>query len=125
MGFRNGAYCTVWDEPKVIADTLTTMKASISRKDKSTGKYETDWSGFISFCGTAAAGKAAKLSSRDRIKLGDIDVSSKYDKEQKREYTHFKCFGFELLEQDNLSEPQEPKNEPEEDGVLSDGEVPF
>lgn len=82
MGFREKAFATIWStEP--ISDTLTKARISVSRKNKQSGEYETDFSGFVSFIGTAAAKKSACLKEKDRIRLGDVDVSNKYDKEKK------------------------------------------
>lgn len=95
MGFRNGAFAKVWSvEPKT--STLTDVRLSISRKNKTTGQYEQEFGGFVGFVGTAAAGKALKLNEGDRIKLGDVDVVNKYDKEKKITYTNFKCFSFDV-----------------------------
>lgn len=95
MGFRTGSYCKIWSvEPK--RDTVTNCRVSISRKDKNTGEYVQDFGGFVSFLGTSAASKAAKLKEGDSIKLGDIDVTNRYDKERQITYTNFNCYSFEL-----------------------------
>lgn len=95
MGFRPGAYAKVW-EVKPMSDTSTKIRMSVSRKDKKTGEYEQDFSGFVMAIGTAAAHKAAGLKEGDRIKLGDVDVSTKYDREKKVTYTNFKLFSFDI-----------------------------
>lgn len=102
MGFRTGAFCKVW-EVTPISDTNTKLRISISRKNKSTGEYEQDFSGFINAVGTAAAKKAAALNKGDRIKLGDVDVSTRYNKEKAVEYTNYKVFTFELDDEANDS----------------------
>ena len=108
MGFRKDSFATVWSvEP--VSDTKTKCRISISRKNKQTGAYEDDFSGFVSFLGTAAAAKALKLKERDRIKLGDVDVSNFYDKEKKQEYTTYKVFSFDIQ-----SETREQKPAPDE-----------
>ena len=95
MGFRKDAFCTVWSvEP--VSDVQTKARISISRKDKQTGEYTEDFSGFVSFFGTAAAKKAATLKERDRIKLGDVDVRSKYDKAKNITYYNFNVYSFEV-----------------------------
>lgn len=98
MGFRTGAYATVW-EAKPITPSHTKIKISISYKDKNTGEYNDDFSGFVSCFGSQTAAMAASLSPRSRIKLGDCDVSTSYDKEKRVGYTNFKLFTFELLNQ--------------------------
>lgn len=95
MGFRKDAYCTVWSVDPV-SDVQTKARISISRKDKQTGEYTEDFSGFVSFFGTAAAKKAACLKERDRIKLGDVDVRSKYDKAKNITYYNFNVYSFEV-----------------------------
>jgi len=94
MGFRTGSFCTVW-ETKPGRGNFTNVRLSISRKNKDTGEYETDFSGFCDFIGTAHA-KAAMLKERSRITLGDVDVSKVYDAKAKREYINFKVFDFEF-----------------------------
>lgn len=97
MGFRKDAYATCW-EAKPVSDTMTSVQLSVSKKDKDGEVYVQDFSGFVAFVGTATAKKAAKLSKRDRIKLGDVDVTTKYDKDKNKTYTNFTCFNFESVE---------------------------
>ena len=73
------------------------MRLSISRKNKETEQYEDEFSGFCMFIGEARA-KAERLKERDRIKLGDVDVTRRYDKEKNREYYTFKVFSFEMAD---------------------------
>ena len=100
MGFRSGAYATVW-EIQPMSDTFTKGRISITRKNKDTGEYETQFSGFVMFAGTGAASKAAKLKEKDRIKLGDTDVTTKYNKEKNVTYTNFKIYDFEMADFQN------------------------
>ena len=123
MGFRAGSYAKVWAvEPK--SDTNTTLRISISRKNKQTGEYEQDFSGFVSFVGTAAAKKAACLKEGDRIKLGDVDVTTSYNSEKKITYTNFKCFNFDVESstQDTASSEPQPVVD---SGELDDDRLPF
>lgn len=127
MGFRNGAYAKVWDEPSIVSDSMTKLRVSISRKNKTTGEYETDFSGFIVCIGTACAKKAANLAAGCRIKLGDVDVSTRYDKEKQKEFVSYKVFTFDT-DGESESKPSENTEEPKtdvDDGVLSDGDLPF
>lgn len=111
MGFRQGSWATVW-EVKPMSDTFTKCRISTSRKDKTTGQYETDFSGFVAFVGTAAAAKAARLSERERIKLGDVDVTVKYVKESGKQYTNFTVFSFETQDEGGNNGRVAPSNVP-------------
>lgn len=126
MGFRTGAYCKVWSiEPK--SDFSTKLRISINRKDKHTGEYEQDFSGYVTCIGTASASKAAKLNQGDRIKLGDVDVGTKYDADKKVTYYNFKIFSFDLAEDSkpSASETADPQSAVD-DGVQDDNrELPF
>ena len=94
MGFRTGTYAKIWDvQPKT--DTITRCRISTSRKDKNLGKYVQDFGGYVAFVGTTAASQAAKLKEGDRIKLGDVDVTNRYDAEKKTTYTNFNVYSFE------------------------------
>lgn len=127
MGFRTGAYAKVWDV-KPVSDTGTKIRMSVSRKNKQTGEYEQDFSGFVMAIGTAAAGKAARLREGDRIKLGDVDVSTKYDKEKKITYTNFKLFSFEVEDGGSSGSPGGGNTcpQPEVDsGQVDDSRLPF
>lgn len=128
MGFRTGAYCMVWGvDPKT--DTFTKVQLSVSKKNKATGEYETEFSGFVSFVGTAAAKKAAALKPKDRIKLGDVDVTNIYDHESKREYVNYKCFNFETDGGLSSAAPEKRYDDPQpanvDTGDFSDERLPF
>lgn len=121
MGLHNGAYATVWSvEPG--SDVRTKVRLSISRKNKNTGEYETDFSGFVNFCGTVAAKKAAGLKERDRIKIGDTDVTNRYDKEKNVTYVNYAVFDFSMASENN-AEPQPPENI--DNGEPDDSDLPF
>lgn len=128
MGFRNGAFATVW-ESESISDTNTKARISVSRKNKETGEYETEFSGFVNFFGTAAASKAARLKEKDRIKLGEVDVTTKYVKEKNVTYTNYKVFSFEMAD-DSSSKPQsggldDDLNDEVDNGEISEGNLPW
>lgn len=126
MGFRTGAYAKVW-EVTPMSDTSTKLRISISRKNKKTDEYEQDFSGFVLAIGTAAASKAARLKEGARIKLGDVDVSTKFDKEKKLTYTNFKMFSFDT-DADSAASHHAPPDEPKpgvDDGEVDDSRLPF
>jgi len=127
MGFRKDAWATCWSiNPK--SDTVTSVRLTTQRKDKQSGEYIQDFSGFVSFIGTAAAKKAACLKEKDRIKLGDVDVTNSYDKESGKTYTNFSCFNFETKDEGSenstdsatTSEPQ-----PSVDEGADEDKLPF
>lgn len=124
MGFRSGSYATVWSVES-ISNTMTKARISISRKNKQTDQYEQDFGGFVKFVGTAAASKALSLKERDRIKLGDVDVSNYYNKEKGVEYTDFKIFSFEMDDGErHTNAASKPKKEVD-DGEPGEGDLPF
>lgn len=123
MGFRTGAYAKVWDVMP-MSDTCTKLRISISRKNKQTGEYEQDFTGFVLCIGTAAAQKATHLSEGARIKLGDCDVSTKYDAEKKMNYTNFKVFSFDNLEETGMDAGQ-PIPLPLDEGMPDDNQLPY
>lgn len=124
MGFRTGAYAKVW-EVSPMSDTSTKLRISISRKNKRTDEYEQDFSGFVLAIGTAAASKAARLKEGDRIKLGDVDVSTKYDKDKKITYTNFKLFSFETEGGRSAPPPPDEHRPGVDDGEVDDSRLPF
>lgn len=124
MGFRKDAWATCWDiEPK--SDTMTQVRLSTSRKDKSTGEYVQDFSGFVVFVGTVAAKQAANLKEKDRIKLGDVEVTTKYVKEKEQAYTNFKCYSFTLQDNESQSSSDQSEPQPSVDDMIDDDRLPF
>lgn len=123
MGFRKDAWATCWSaEPK--SDTMTLVRISTSRKDSRTGEYVQDFSGYVAFVGTVAAKQAASLKVKDRIQLGDVEVTTNYVKERNQTYTNFKCYNFTISNESQSSsigaEPQ-----PAVDEGVDDDRLPF
>lgn len=130
MGFRTGSYATVWSVES-LSDTKTRARISVSRKNRQTDEYEVDFSGFVDFVGTAAAKKASILKEKDRIRLGDVDVTNNYVKEKNITYTNFKIFSFETQDEINggasvstNSSYPEPRRAVD-DGEIDDSRLPF
>lgn len=123
MGFRKDAWATCWSiEPK--SDTMTQVRLSTSRKDKATGEYVQDFSGFVAFVGTVAAKQAANLKEKARIKLGDVEVTTKYVKEKEQTYTNFKCYSF-TAQDDSQSSSDQSEPQPPVDESVDDDRLPF
>lgn len=74
---------------------------------------------YVMCIGSAAANNATKLHEGDRIKLGDCDVSTRYDAQKKVTYTNFKLFSFET--DSNSGSGQQDQTAPQP--VVDDGEV--
>lgn len=104
MGFRTGTYAKVW-EVKPVSDKVTQLRISISRKPKGSDSYVQDFSGYVSVIGTAPAKKAVGLVSGDSIQLGDVDVTTTYDKEKKTTYTNYTIYSFTTRAERNSSNP--------------------
>lgn len=118
MGFRSGSYATVWNVKQEDGKNFSTVELSVSRKDKRTDQYVTDFSsGYVRFIGTAHE-RIAGVAPKTKIKLGDVDVSNYYDKEKKREFVTYKVFSFDITDQQPVKSQQ---GSPEVD----DDEEPF
>ena len=125
MGFRKDSYAKVWGV-ETVSDTMTKIRISTSRKNKQTGEDEQDFSGFVACVGSQAASAAAALKEGDRIKLGDVDVTNKYDKEKKVTYTNFTVFSFDVESGGNSAAPQPAEPQPTVDsGEVDDDRLPF
>lgn len=125
MGFRQGAYASIWEiEP--ISDTNIKLRISTSRKNRESGEYEQDFSGFVNAIGTAAAKKAAGLKKGDRIQLGDVEVTTKYNSDKKITYTNFRVFSFEMATKASAMPAATTEPQPEVgDGEVEDSRLPF
>ncbi len=126
MGFANKSWAKVWTiEPK--SDTLTRCRISTSRKNRTTDEYEQDFGGYVGFAGTAAAKKAAGLQEGDRIRLGDVTVTNRYDKERNITYTNFNVFSFETADEVNGGNNNANNYQPAtvDSGDMDDSNLPF
>ena len=126
MGFRIDSYAKCWE---IIPGqgNFTKVRMSISKKNKETGEYDQDFSGYVMMIGPAHA-KAQNLQPGDRIKLTEIDVSTVYKKELDKEFVNYKCFNFEMADPvpQKLEIANAPANTVEGDYEPDDDdEVPF
>ena len=95
MGFRNGAFASVW-EVTPQNEKWTKARMTVSRKDPNSENYIVEFSGAVDFLGTATAAKAMKLKRGERIQLVSVDLSNTYDHEKQIMYWNPKCFEFKL-----------------------------
>lgn len=105
MGFKTGAYATIWSAVEDKGKWSKT-RISTSRKNKETDQYEDDFSGFVNLIG-AAHTEGANLKERDRIKIGDCEVNTKYDKAKKVTYTNFNIYSLEVVSGNSAAKAQE------------------
>ena len=127
MGFKNGAYATVWgieDKGKT-----TSVRLSISKKNSKTNEYETDFSGFCRFIGEAHK-NAYTLKVKDRIRLNECEVTTLFVKDTGREYVTYKVFSFEKTEPNNKNSQSNVQQKPSysqvrEENDIDANEVPF
>lgn len=123
MGLRNGAYAKIWEVKKGNGKYYD-ARISTSRKMPD-GSYETDFSGFVRLIGKAAA-DAESFNGGERVRIGEFEVTNKFDKEKRVTYTNYAVFTF-LEEGDNPTQQRNTANnqqrrQPEPD---IDGELPF
>ena len=123
MGFRTNSYATCW---QIIPGkgNFTTVRLSTSRKNRDTGAYEQDFSGYVMMVGQAHA-KAQKLRERDRIKLGEVDVTTTFNKEQNREYVNYRCFDLEMADEVSTQPPASQRADSNTYDGGRDDELPF
>ena len=131
MGFRNGAYAKIWETD--VKEKYTVASVSISKKNKQTNQYETDFSSkFVRLIGGAHAFvKNANIPSNGlSVKIKECEVTNKYDKETKKEYTNFLIYAFEEDESESKPEPKKSKNVTGKEDFMQipdglDEELPF
>lgn len=94
MSLRSGAYATIWEVRN--NNGTVSVNLSTSRKDKTTGNYVTDWSGWMTVYADQDA--MLQLPRKTRIIIGDFAVSNRYDKETHQTNTHYSLFGYRLVD---------------------------
>lgn len=130
MGFRQGSYMSCWSVEPNDAGTTTRVRLSSSRKNKVSGEYEQDFSGFCTFIGKANE-MAAGLQERDRIKILECDVTTNYNKEKGREYVNYKVFDFVMADGSTPTTDKPAKVSPKkqaplaEEGEVEEDDLPF
>jgi hypothetical protein len=127
MGFRVNTWATVWEVTE--GNYGVNGRISTSRKNKDTGEYTEDFSGFVTFYG-AAAEAAKSLNTRDRIKITACDVTNSYNRDTKETRNYFKIFEFETADGQSAAsattaKKAAPKKPAVDEGFNEDEECPF
>jgi hypothetical protein len=137
MGFKKDAYATIW-EVKTFRESMTKVNLSVSVKNRETDAYVTSFSHTCTFFGAAAVA-ALNLQRLDRIKLGDVDVTNKYDREKNTTYWNCNVYSFEMADEKHggkktespkpsvktSRDDPEPETPDPDDNFSSDDELPF
>lgn len=121
MGVRVGAFATIWSvEDK---GNFSNVRISTRRKVKGTDTYEQDFGGYVRFIGEAHS-KANALKEKDRIKIGEFEVTNQFNKEKNVTYTNVAIFTFESADAGKSTTTQAPKERPRVDEPVDDSD-PF
>ncbi len=95
MGFRTGSYAKIWSIEE--QGNRLNAKISISRKNKETGGYEQTFGGYVRVYGDAVS-VFKNCGEGGRVKLGDIDVTNRYNAEKKVTNTYYHVYTAETVE---------------------------
>ena len=124
MGLHNGCWAKVWEVKPGERNTI--LRVSVSRKNKEADEYIEDFTGYLKLVADAQ-GMAGEIVEGDRIKVGSCDVSTRYDKENKKSYVNYTVFSIEeISHKDGSSTPRaSADSEPAEPQSDDEGELPF
>lgn len=136
MGFKNGCYATVWTNKQtnqVVDMSNKYAEVILSTSKKSTqarSGYETDFNKKVRFIGRAFEKIATlALAEKDKLHLLEVETTTKYDPQTKKEYINFICWDFEPAESKNTAPRQPEVVEYSKDdyklGTADDSELPF
>lgn len=105
-----GSFMTIWKMTPY--EKYTDCQVSTSAKDKSTGQYVTDFSGFVRLVGKAHK-KAANFERREKVKLLEFGVTTNFDRAKNKTFTNIVVFDVEAEEDDGfLSLPEDGEKLP-------------
>lgn len=126
MGFRNGAYATLWkiDKAKNLVvrefPNYAEIYISISVKNNFTNKYEVDFSSKVRCIGKAFEKiKKTFLKEKDKIQLLDVETTNKY-----KPYCNYICYDLEILKNKTIIKDIEVVESNDFDFYNNDG-LPF
>ena len=116
MGFKNGTFATLWNVDKQnqklinFYEKYAEISVAISKKDKATNAYKTEFSGRVRCIGKAFETlKSLALAEKDRVKLNEVEVTNSYDQVKKVTYTNFICWDLEPVGSVQKQAPQQPE----------------
>lgn len=81
MGFRNGAYATVWEVRPTKSPKVSIARISISKKKGQGDGYDDVFSHWIKFAGKAKE-VADTITGMTRVKIDGCDVEAKWNAEK-------------------------------------------
>ena len=110
--FANNNYAKVWKiyPPKKKEQKFTLVQMSTSQKDKKSGEYNTDFSGYVRLIGTAFE-KSKELEAKDSIKIVKCGVTTSYDKKEDKSYETFLIFDFDFANEKKEKEAEKGVDE--------------
>lgn len=118
MGFAQGNFAKVWKVEQGKGNYLV-AEMSTSKKNKDTGKYDTDWQNkFVRLVGTAKT-QAESFKGGESVKIGRCDVTNSYDKDKKVTYTNYVVFNFDDANASGGNTNSKPTTD------LGESELPF
>ena len=120
MGFKNGSYVKIWEVEDKGKYSIANI--SVSRKNKETDKYETEFQEkFVKLVSNAHKAVAGTEIPKNGLsmRIKSCDVTNKYDTEKKKTYYNFVVFEFE-----ENNAPSTKANEQTETNV-DDDDLPF
>ncbi len=137
MGYKNGAFCTVWNNKETgkvvqLFEKYAEVTVSTSKKSQTAkGGYETDFNGRVRFIGRAFEKiRTMALAEKDRLKLLEVETTNYYDKAKGKLYTNHICWDFEPAKSKNTAPRQPEVIERNANGTYSlgdsnDNDLPF
>lgn len=113
MGFRKNAWMSVFRFfPNEKSDKIAQISGATSVKNRATGEYETDFSGYCTLIGEKVVQKAKNLviekGKPARIRLLDVEVKQTFEgtgSERQVKYTNFNIYDFDFGDGDRVSAP--------------------
>ena len=121
--FTNDSYAKIWKiTPKKEGAKSLSVQLSTSFKNKQTGQYEVDFSGYALLIGKAFEKAEKDLQAGDRIKILNCGCKQIWDKQKSQNNTTFLIFDMEIQTEHKIKDASDDKFVPLPD---NDDELPF